>query len=157
MDLYDGICRRVMALVAPQLLEECGSVPPEYSHSGILDAFEYYNTQPQGAESSDAYKNCGEHFDPGYFTIAPCAVVHGLQLRDGDSGEWIYNEDHAKQGIELTIFCNEWLEKVTSGKFRAMRHRVSTQPNTPRLSMLYELRLHRERWIDALKQRLDRV
>ena len=53
-------------------------------------------------------------------------------------------------GRELTIFCNEWLEKVTGGKFRACRHRVATQPNTPRLSMLYELRLHRERWVDGV-------
>ena len=57
-------------------------------------------------------------------------------------------------GRELTIFCNEWLEKVTAGKFRACRHRVATQPNTPRLSMLYELRLHRERWVDTLCKRL---
>ena len=57
-------------------------------------------------------------------------------------------------GRELTIFCNEWLEKVTGGKFRACRHRVATQPNTPRLSMLYELRLHRERWVDTLCKRL---
>lgn len=63
MGLYDSICRRVMALVAPQLLEECASVPPEYSHSGILDAFAYFNAQPEAAAAEskpepaeDAYK-----------------------------------------------------------------------------------------------------
>lgn len=167
MSLYDSICRRVMSVVAPELLHECETVPAEFAHSGILDAFAYFNKQPEPvAEEADvckhatlpeddAYKNCGEHYDPGYFTIAPCAVVHGLQLLDKASGTWIFNEDHAVQGKELTIFCNEWLEKVTAGKFRAMRHRVSTEPNTPRLSMLYELRLHRERWIDALKERIS--
>lgn len=93
MDLYDGICRRVLALVAPQLLDECGSVPKEYSHSGILDAFAYFNAQPEALQAAadgvtviaeskeeDVYKNCGEHFDPGYFTIAPCAVI-SPQLR----------------------------------------------------------------------------
>lgn len=162
MSLYDKICRRVMAVVAPELLCECEEVPTEFAHSGILDAFSYFNKLPEppceGAappQEDDAYKNCGEHYDPGYFTIAPCAAVHGLQLLDKASGRWIFNEDYAVQGKELTIFCNEWLEKVTGGKFRAMRHRVSTVPDTPRLSMLYELRLHRERWIDALKQRME--
>jgi isopenicillin N synthase-like dioxygenase len=166
MALYDRTCRRVLSLVAPELLDECAAVPAEYAHSGILDAFAYFNavTPEEAAASSppvegevqeDAYKNCGEHYDPGYFTIAPCAVVHGLQLLDRASGQWIYNEDHAVEGKELTIFCNEWLETVTVGRFKAMRHRVATQPNTPRLSMLYELRLHRERWMDTLKHNLQ--
>ena len=129
MSLYDSICRRVMSVVAPEVLHECETVPAEFAHSGILDAFAYFNKQPEPPDDpaeEDAYKNCGEHYDPGYFTIAPCAAVHGLQLLDKASGKWIYNEDYAAKGAELTIFCNEWLEKVTAGKFRAMRHRVRT-------------------------------
>ena len=64
-------------------------------------------------------------------------MVHGLQLKDGASGRWIYNEDHSSQGTELTIFCNEWLEKVTHGKFRAMRHRVSSNKSTQAQKLMF--------------------
>ena len=49
MALYDRVCRLVLGLVAPALLEECGDVPPDSSHSGILDAFAYFNNQPTPA------------------------------------------------------------------------------------------------------------
>ena len=49
MALYDRVCRLVLGLVAPALLEECGDVPPDSAHSGILDAFAYFNRQPAAA------------------------------------------------------------------------------------------------------------
>ena len=57
-------------------------------------------------------RNCGEHFDPGYFTIAPCAVVHGLQLRDGCHFQHLVNERCCRQ-ISLTLsvgFCYKMME-----------------------------------------------
>ena len=156
MAVYDRICRTVLQQVAPAVLAECDATPASHRHSGILDAFSYFNA-PDAEGSPDTYQNCGEHTDPGYFTISPRAAVKGLQLcvrpplHEGDANaqSWIYAEDCSQPG-ELTIFCNEWLDKATAGRFPAMRHRVSRADGQLRLSMLYELRCHRECYLDEL-------
>jgi isopenicillin N synthase-like dioxygenase len=79
MGLYDRICRDVLRQVAPDALEACDATPPSHAHSGILDAFAYFNA-PKHTGTPDTFKNCGEHTDPGYFTISPRAPVRGLQL-----------------------------------------------------------------------------
>ena len=51
------------------------------------------------ADANGPYKNCGEHCDPGYFTVSPVSAVRGLQLRDRASGRWLYVEDFATSGV----------------------------------------------------------
>jgi hypothetical protein len=101
-----------------------GLLPESGRHSGIIDGFSYHNgacpaSRPSRladrsldhhrvrtdddlastAAANDPYKNCGEHCDPGYFTVSPVSAVRGLQLRDRASGRWLYVEDFATSGV----------------------------------------------------------
>ena len=80
------------------------------------------------------------HTDPGLLTATAMSATPGLEVLDGESGEWVDAEVACAAG-DVVLMCGEALEVMTRGRFRACAHRVRHAP-TPRISVVFELRLH---------------
>ena len=80
------------------------------------------------------------HTDPGLLTATAVSATPGLEVLDGESGEWVDAEAVCAAG-DVVLMCGEALEVMTRGRFRACAHRVRHAP-TPRISVVFELRLH---------------
>lgn len=64
-----------------------------------------------------------EHTDPGFFAIATCSDVPGLEVMDAATGEWIPVEAVCNQN-NLIVMGGEALQLFTSNQYKATLHRV---------------------------------
>jgi len=85
--------------------------------------------------------NCYEHVDPGMLTCVPCTTTPGLEIVDREDGEWFGIEKYLEPFRDISVFTARSLQYVSGNEFPAAIHRVEKdQKNTPRLSLVYELR-----------------
>jgi len=73
-----------------------------------------------------------EHTDIDLFTILPKATEKGLQILS--QGEWI---DVRVPKDAFIINCGDMLENLSNGYFKSSVHRVVSQPNKERYSIVY--------------------
>jgi len=105
-----------------------------------------------------------DHVDPGLLTLKVAGGLAGLEMRSSGDGGWTAVEG-AAWGLDesgedtcgrrhVLMFAAEQLEDCTvveaaggasSGvRVRATRHRVARDPRGARLSLVFELRTHRD-------------
>ena len=102
--------------------------------ASVFDTWHYFGVAGAGAVV------CGDHVDPGIFTVEPCAGCYpGLQIYHPPSSSWIDVEAKLDATSDVIFFAGAQLAAQCSG-VAAARHRV-LDCGGPRLSLAYELRL----------------
>lgn len=81
------------------------------------------------------------HTDPGLLTLTLASRPAGLEVLDGGGGGWVAAEAACGPDDALLLY-GEALQMLSGDRYRACAHRV-VQAATPRLSLAFELRLHR--------------
>lgn len=116
----------------------------EYGDPSVLDVFLYPN------ESKRSAPNMHTHTDPGLLTITLVSETPGLQVLDAQSGSWVDVEALAEPA-SLVVMCGESIELMSRGTYPAAPHRVR-RASAPRLSVVFELRIHQPSTFQPLAQ-----
>jgi hypothetical protein len=134
------VLSRELAELASALCQALGVRVSDDSRS-VFDVWRYFGTARRGAIT------CGDHVDPGIFTVEPCAgCAPGLQIFHLPSGTWLDVEGLLEVTSDIIFFAAAQLAERRPA-IAAARHRVASCA-APRLSLAYELRSSNptERW-----------
>lgn len=167
IEAFQGLSQELLRIVAPELLSAWEREVVSRGDPSVIDLFRYdgckgswWSVGPDGSrqmqpecwtrdESNGDLKCCedvgmSDHVDPGIFSCkyVGSEQVAGLELLDRESGEWV-GETQFRGSVVCCV--NEALSEWTLAKqlpaLTATSHRVVPSGETPRLSVVYEMRV----------------
>mmetsp|Transcript_69246 Transcript_69246/g.225556 ORF Transcript_69246/g.225556 Transcript_69246/m.225556 type:complete len:366 (+) Transcript_69246:159-1256(+) len=106
----------------------------DFTRSGLFELSASHN-----GNCSEEEVLMHEHLDPGFLTLEPRASAAGLQVLEGQVGEWRMIEPELGPGDIVVLAC-EALQRITNGAIQGSLHRVVSVGGQPRHSLAYELR-----------------